>query len=109
MVTFKADAFEELPTESGYTSTVTPQTAPLGAWQFGWMGKGSIPPILTLGAGVLVLVAVGVVVLLFVGVGGASPNGRSAIQTKDRTLEELEKKTQSASRKETLPARKVAP
>jgi hypothetical protein len=109
MVTFKADAFEVLPTESGYTSTVTPQTAPLGAWQFGWMGKGSVPPIITLGAGVLILVAVGVVVLLFVGVGGASSNGRSAIQAEDRTLEELEKKTQSARHQETLPATKVAP
>lgn len=115
VVTFRADAFEELPTDSGYTSMVTPQTAPLGVWQFGWMGKGTFHPLLTLGAGVLFLVAVGVVVLLFVGVGGASPNGRSAIHTNDRTLEglekleKLEKKTQSARPKETVPAPKVAP
>lgn len=112
MVTFKADSFEELPTDSMSNSTVTSRTAPFGARQFGWMRKGTFPPIITLGAGVLVLVVVGVVVLLFVGVGGLSPHGRSAIQAKDRTLEGLEKlerKTQSARRTETLPAPKVAP
>lgn len=95
MVAFRAEAIEEVPTDSSYGSPVTPQTAPWGAWQFGWMRKGTFYPIITLGTGVLVLVAVGVIVLLLVGVGGASTNGRSARQTTDRTVEGLEKKTRS--------------
>ncbi|HEX9154745.1 MAG TPA: hypothetical protein VF819_04225, partial [Nitrospira sp.] len=73
-----------------------PQITPWTAWPFGWMGRGTVPSIITLGAGVLVLVAVGVIVLLLVGVGGASANDRSADQTKDRTTKGLEKKTQLA-------------
>lgn len=84
MVTFRAEAFEELPSDSGYNSTVNPQTGPWGTWRFGWMGKGTFSPMIVLGTGVLLLVAVGVVVLLLVAVGGGSTNGRSAIQAKDR-------------------------
>jgi hypothetical protein len=40
------------------------------------MGKGTAPSIITLGAGVLVLVAIGVIALLLVGVEGASAKGR---------------------------------
>ncbi|MBU6431709.1 MAG: hypothetical protein KJS98_00165 [Nitrospirae bacterium] len=94
MVTLRAEAIEEPPTDSAYSSTVTPETAPWGAWQFGWISKGTFRPIITVGMGVLVLVAVGVVVLLFVAVGAATTNGRSAVHTKDRTVEGLEKKTQ---------------
>jgi hypothetical protein len=94
-VTFRADTIEEVPAEASYSGPVTPQSTPWASWQFGWMGQGTVPSIITLGAGVLVLVAVGVIALLLVGVGGASGNGRSADQTKDRTVEALEKKTQS--------------
>jgi hypothetical protein len=94
-VTFRADTIEEVPAEASYSGPVTPQTTPWAAWPFAWMGQGTVPSIITLGAGVLVLVAVGVIALLLVGVGGASVNGRSANQTKDRTIERLEKKTQS--------------
>jgi hypothetical protein len=76
MATFKAEAFEEVPTDSAYSSTVTPQTTPWAAWPFMWMGKGSAPSIVTLGAGVLVLVAIGVIALVLVGLGGASAKGR---------------------------------
>jgi hypothetical protein len=96
MVTFRAGAIEEVPADSPYGSTVAPQTAPWGGWQFGWMHKGTFHPILTLGAGVLVLVAIGMIVLLLVGLGGAAPNSRSAIQAKDRTVQGLEKKTPPA-------------
>jgi hypothetical protein len=95
-VTFRADTIEEVPAEASYSGPVTPQTTPWAAWPFGWMGKGTVPSIITLGAGVLVLVAVGVIALLFVGLGGASANGRSADHTKDRTVAGLEKKTHLA-------------
>lgn len=95
-VTFRTDAIEEVPAEASYSVPVTPQITPWAAWSFRWMGQGTVPSIITLGAGVLVLVAVGVIALLFVGVGGVSANGRSANQTKDRTVEGLKKKTQLA-------------
>jgi hypothetical protein len=96
MVTFRTGAIEEVPADSPYGSTVTPQTSPWGVWQFGWMRKGPFHPILTLGAGVLVLVAIGIIVFLLVGLEGASANGRSAIHAKDRAVQGLEKKTPSA-------------
>lgn len=95
-VAFGADTIEEVAAEAGYSAPVTTHTTPWAAWQFRWMGKSSVPSIVTLGAGVLVLVAVGVIALLFVGVGGASANGRSANQMKDRTVQGLEQKTRLA-------------
>jgi hypothetical protein len=96
MVTFKNGAVEEVPVDSPYASTVTPQTAPWEVWQFGWMRQGPFHPILTLGAGVLILVVIGMIVLLFVGLGGTSTNGQSGIHAKHQTAQGLEKKTPSA-------------
>jgi hypothetical protein len=94
--TFRADVVEEVPADSPYGSTVAPQTAPWGVWQFGWVRKGTSHPIFILGAGVLVLVAIGMIAFLLVGLGGTSTTGRSAIHAQDQTAQGWEKKTPSA-------------
>ncbi len=83
MVAFRAEAFEEPPVDTGYSSTVTPGTAPWGLGQFGWMGKGIFHPIFILGSGVLILVAVGVLVLLLMGLARASTESGTSVQTKE--------------------------
>lgn len=76
MMRFRADTVEEVPADAFYSAPVSPQTTPWAAWPFRLMGKGTAPSIITLGAGVLVLVAIGVIALLLVGVEGASAKGR---------------------------------
>ena len=95
MMTFRSEASEEVSAESAYGLTVPPQTAPWGWKEFGWMGKGTVHPIVTLGAGVLVLIVIGAIVLLFVGAGTTSANSRSADHSTDRTVQWLEKKNPS--------------
>jgi hypothetical protein len=95
MVMFRPEAIEDVPGDSPYGSTVASQTAPWGSWQFVGNRIGLFSPVISLGAGVLVLVAIGAIVFVFVGVGSASTNGPSVIQTNDRPVERVEKKTPS--------------
>ena len=96
MFSFRAEAIEEPPIDSGYNSTVTPRTAPWGLWKLGWLGNGTFNPIITLGAGVLLLVAVGASVLLLVGLGVGSTKSGGTIRTKEAESELVEKKTEPA-------------
>jgi hypothetical protein len=96
MKAFKDQIAEEVPADSFYGVKVPRQTVPWGMGRLGQMLKGTGNPMITLGAGTLVLLAIGVIVLLVVAVRGASRDGRSANQTNDRTVEALEKKPSSA-------------
>jgi hypothetical protein len=95
MVTFRTEAREEVPTDFSYALTVPPKPASESAWPFEWRGRGTMNPIIILGTGMLVLVAIGVMVFLIVGIGGASANGQSASHTKGLMVEGLEAKTPS--------------
>ena len=94
-VAFKAAATDEVPTDFSYALTVPPKPASESAWPFEWRGKGTMNPIIILGAGMLVLVAIGVIVLVLVGMGGASASGQSASHPKGPTVEGLENETPS--------------
>lgn len=69
MMAFRTDNTEEIPEDSSYGLTVTPLSGSWQGWEFGWM-KSTLHPIVTLGTGILALIALGVIVLLFVGAGG---------------------------------------
>ena len=95
MMSFRAEAREEVPTDFSYALIVPPMPASESAWPFEWMSKGTMNPIIILGAGMLGLVAIGVIVLLLVGIGGASSDGQSASRPKGRMVEVVEAKTSS--------------
>ncbi|HEU4683047.1 MAG TPA: hypothetical protein VFS39_00915 [Nitrospira sp.] len=75
LVTFKAEVVEETVPEEGSYGLAQPSLVPT-AWPFGWIGTGRASYVITLGAGILVLILIGAIAMLLLGLRGPSQGHR---------------------------------
>ncbi|HJT19511.1 MAG TPA: hypothetical protein VJ746_03520 [Nitrospira sp.] len=74
LVAFKAELTDDdVSGDVPYGTEFMRRPIPRASWLFGWMG---LSPIVTLGAGILALVAVGAIAMFVVGLRGPSPQRR---------------------------------
>ncbi len=77
LVAFNAElSDDEVREDVPYGTEFMRRPVPRGSWLFGWIGKGTLSPIFTLGAGILALVAVGAIAMFLVGLRGPSQQRR---------------------------------